>query len=332
LSWGHLVAGGKLKETGTTHWNSPNTGATNETGFSGLPGGMRNYHNQCTFFDIGNYGPCWTKSEQNDIGAWSIHLHYDRKMADFLGTFKGVGHSVRCMKDNDFDQRTQSDESDSLWSIIYPEIESQNIDMGKVLVGSTIEGGDGLWHTPNTGATNESGFSGLPAGVRNLNEFFNNKGYWTNWWSSTEYNSATAWYRHLYYNHPYSYRHINYKDYGFSVRCVKDTEEAEEVTICDQTWKTKNLNTEYYRNGDPIRHAEIAQEWDDANNKREGAWCYYDNYSSNGELYGKLYNWYAVNDPRGLAPDGWVIPTRDDVEVLYDCLGGHLVAGVPTSL
>ena len=80
----------------------------------------------------------------------------------------------------------------------------------------------------------------------------------------------------------------------------------------------KNLNVSKYRNGDVIPQVQDATAWV---NLTTGAWCYYENKTANGTKYGKLYNWYAVNDPRGLAPKGYHIPTRDDIIILNDFLG-----------
>ncbi len=101
----------------------------------------------------------------------------------------------------------------------------------------------------------------------------------------------------------------------------------EEISIGDQVWMTKNLNVEIFRNGDPVPHAATNVEWEIAMLKEEPAWCYYDNDPANGEKYGKLYNWYAVTDPRGLAPEGWKIPSADDLSTLTDFLGGDTDAG-----
>ncbi len=98
------------------------------------------------------------------------------------------------------------------------------------------------------------------------------------------------------------------------------------VAINGQVWMAQNLNVSHYRNGDPIRHAVTPAEWADAARKREGAWCYYRNRSGDGVVYGKLYNWYAVNDPRGLAPKGWKIPSDRDWESLALSFGGKLFA------
>jgi uncharacterized protein (TIGR02145 family) len=89
------------------------------------------------------------------------------------------------------------------------------------------------------------------------------------------------------------------------------------ITICDQTWMAKNLDVDHYRNGDPIPQVTDATEW---KNLTTGAWCYYENSLANGAVYGKLYNWYAVNDARGLAPAGWHIPTDAEWTTLETCL------------
>jgi uncharacterized protein (TIGR02145 family) len=95
-------------------------------------------------------------------------------------------------------------------------------------------------------------------------------------------------------------------------------------TICCQSWMTKNLDVATYRNGDIIPQVTDPTAWAALTT---GAWCYYNNNPANGAIYGKLYNWYAVNDPRGLAPEGWHIPTDFDWTTLENCLGGTSVAG-----
>ena len=96
------------------------------------------------------------------------------------------------------------------------------------------------------------------------------------------------------------------------------------VTICTQVWMLKNLDVSTYRNGDPIPQVTDSIQWA---NLTTGAWCYYNNDPANGVTYGKLYNWYAVNDPRGLAPTGWHVPSDAEWNTLSTCLGGYAVAG-----
>lgn len=96
---------------------------------------------------------------------------------------------------------------------------------------------------------------------------------------------------------------------------------AQTVTIGSQVWMTKNLTVAKFRNGDPIPEAKTADEWDKAAENQQPAWCYYDNDPANGKTYGKLYNWYAVNDPRGLAPTGYHVPSDEEWIKLTDFLG-----------
>lgn len=93
------------------------------------------------------------------------------------------------------------------------------------------------------------------------------------------------------------------------------------VTIGSQVWMQKNLNVCKYRNGDDIPEVQDRTAWGAL---KTGAWCYYDN---NNKVYGKLYNWYAVQDPRGLAPAGYHIPTDAEWTTLTSFLGGESVAG-----
>ena len=94
---GEDVAGGKLKEAGLAHWADPNTGATNETGFTALPGGFRNYDG--TFYDVGDLGYCWSATENDATSAWYSYLHYYDSSVGKTNGSKKYGFSVRCIKD-----------------------------------------------------------------------------------------------------------------------------------------------------------------------------------------------------------------------------------------
>lgn len=94
------------------------------------------------------------------------------------------------------------------------------------------------------------------------------------------------------------------------------------VTIGSQVWMAENLNVATFRNGDPIPELKSAADWLAAYRTESPAWCYYNNDPKNGEKYGKLYNWYAVNDPRGLAPVGWHVPTDKEWQTMISSVGG----------
>jgi hypothetical protein len=95
------------------------------------------------------------------------------------------------------------------------------------------------------------------------------------------------------------------------------------VKINGKYWLKENLNVVKFRNGDLIPEARTNEEWKKTNDEGKPAWCYYDNNPENGKKYGKLYNWYAVNDSRGLAPEGWHIPSLYEFLTFldYDTIG-----------
>jgi len=96
------------------------------------------------------------------------------------------------------------------------------------------------------------------------------------------------------------------------------------ITIGTQVWMVENLKVTRYRNGDAIQNVTNNAAW---NSLTTGAWCYYNNDPPNGAIYGKIYNRYVINDPRGLAPQGWHIPSRDEWTTLSGFLGGDVEAG-----
>lgn len=89
------------------------------------------------------------------------------------------------------------------------------------------------------------------------------------------------------------------------------------TTICDKDWMVKNLDVSTYRNGDLIPQVTDPAQWGALTT---GAWCYYANSTATGTIYGKLYNWFAVNDSRGLAPEGWHVPSLAEWTGLESCL------------
>ena len=102
------------------------------------------------------------------------------------------------------------------------------------------------------------------------------------------------------------------------------TESGGVVTIGSQVWTSKNLDVATYRNGDIIPQVQDQEAWEEL---KTGAWCYYNNDPANGTKYGKLYNWYAVNDARGLAPQGYHIPSDAEWDTLEAYLGGGFWSG-----
>ena len=96
------------------------------------------------------------------------------------------------------------------------------------------------------------------------------------------------------------------------------------VTIGTQVWMKENLKTTHYRNGDTIPNVISTVAW---GGLTTGAYCNYNNDTTNGAMYGRLYNWYAVTDSRNICPDGWHVPSFSEWQILSDFLGGIDVAG-----
>jgi uncharacterized protein (TIGR02145 family) len=115
--------------------------------------------------------------------------------------------------------------TDAEWSVLinYLDPNAAGGDSFPNIAGGKLKSaGLQYWLSPNTDATNESGFSGLPAGNRSLNGAFNTIGDLGVWWSSTEYGAGHAWTRALYFNNGGAYRYYYDEAYGFSVRCLRD--------------------------------------------------------------------------------------------------------------
>ncbi len=86
-----------------------------------------------------------------------------------------------------------------------------------------------------------------------------------------------------------------------------------------QEWMTKNLRNSNYANGDAIPNVQDAASWSSLST---GAWAHYNNDAQYEEPYGKLYNWYTVNDSRGICPEGWHVPSATDFDALIQYAGG----------
>jgi len=183
----------------------------------------------------------------------------------------------------------------------------------------------------NRQGSNLTGFNALPVGhVTDWGNF--EFDYATFWWSSTLDSKGNG----KLFTSVGLIRFVNEFGTGFAVRCVKPNtnkvkevdrftnyfEGKEAVTINNQVWMTKNLNTDKFQNGDIIKQAKTNTEWELAIISKQPAWCYYNYDKENGEKYGKLYNWFAMKDDRKIAPKGWHVPTGGDWGNLVEYHGG----------
>jgi uncharacterized protein (TIGR02145 family) len=94
-----------------------------------------------------------------------------------------------------------------------------------------------------------------------------------------------------------------------------------DIKIGTQVWMSKNLDVDTFRNGNSILQAKDKEQWTYAFDNKTPAWCFYEFDEINGKKYGKLYNWYAVNDARGIAPEGYHVPSNGEWTILIDFLG-----------
>ncbi len=112
--------------------------------------------------------------------------------------------------------------TDPEWTQLTDCLGGEGVAGGKMKSTGTIQSGTGLWQDPNTAATNESGFSGLPAGYRLNVGTFSDFGYYGHWWSSSENFPTDAWYRTLFSDDGTARRATYNKKDGFSLRCLRD--------------------------------------------------------------------------------------------------------------
>ena len=89
------------------------------------------------------------------------------------------------------------------------------------------------------------------------------------------------------------------------------------ITIGKQVWMAENLQVTRYRNGEAIPNITDTAAWSAS---ASGAYCNYNNDTGNVAGYGRLYNWHAINDKRKLAPEGWHIPTDEEIATLVSLL------------
>ena len=198
--------------------------------------------------------------------------------------------------------------------------------------GRLKEAGTAHWMSPNAGADNCSGFTALPGSSRGSNGVFDSLGRRANFWSSSDFNATTAYYRTLFYNYSSVWSNWGNKYFGCSVRFVKDGPSVTDVdgnvyhtiTIGSQVWMMENLKTTKYNDGTPIPLVSDSSVWSALTTP---GYCWYDNdAATNKGTYGAMYNWYAVGTGK-LAPTGWHVPTDADWSTLTTYLGGESIAG-----
>ena len=304
--------GGKLKEEGPMHWEDPNTGATNERGFSALPAGYRSYDG--SYYNMGYVADFWSSTEYDGNDAWNRWLGYVTSGVTRYHENKLYGFSLRLVSEN-------GDQSNT-----------------KPTASFTVEPDNGTTQTnfqfDASGSTdNEDDASDL-----RVRWDWENDGTWDKDWSTDQTESHQ-------FESPGTYTvKLEVKDTGdLKDDAIKEvTVSAPEIEtgtmtgndgqiyntikIGDQWWTAENLRETEYRDGSVIPNVSNDSEWSGLSN---GARCAYDDDESNVETYGYLYNGYAVlysgpnaiDDSRNIAPEGWHVPSDEEWKILERFLG-----------
>jgi len=305
---GSSVAGGKMKEVGYAHWLNPNTGANNESGFSGLPGGYR--YSDGTYQSIGGSAYFWSSTEGSSNSAWYRYLHYDYSGVGRLTSDKRLGFSVRCVK---------GDLVPTIVTVAVSEIAETTAKCGGNITsdgGATVTARGVCWSTnpaPTIANSKTTDGAGIGSFISSIAGLACNTPYYVRAYAT---NSVGTGYGEA----------ISFTTNECITGTVADIDgnSYQTIKIGNQWWMAANLKVTHYRNGNAIPNITNATTW---SGLTTGAYCEYNNDINNVATYGRLYNWYAVADGRNIAPMGWHVPTDAEWQTLVDYLGGDAVAG-----
>ncbi len=305
---GEDVAGGKMKEVGTGHWQGPNTGATNESGFTALPGGFR--HSYGTFYSVGSHGFWWSATEDGSSRAWYRYLYFDYANVYRYSLDKSFGFSVRCV-----------------WGIMVSAPEAS-------FTATPLEGNPPLTVTFTDQSSNaptswqwDFGDGATSTEQHPVHEYMAVGDYTVTLTVGNSYGTGTET----------KEAYIHVETPGGCPATVTDIDgnRYNTLLIGEQCWMRENLRVTHYPNGDAIPHVTDWGVWAAlGDNNTDDAYCYYENDPSS--VYGGLYtyaaaigdNWARDNaEGQGICPEGWHLPTDGEWSVLVDYLGGKWSAG-----
>ena len=312
---GDSVAGGKMKEAGTEHWMTPNTGADNSSGFTALPGGLAE---QYASHGIGGFsGKERCGSWWSDSGLTSFYVHYDRTEVLVLSYPGNYGKSVRCImnKKEPLPQTpvVETKEVSSILRYIAFSGGIINSDGGALITRRGI-----CWDTnPNPDTSNNNLFDnciGSADFTSSLTGLTLNTTYYIRAYAINEVGIG--------YGNELVFKTLTEIVYG----SVTDVEGNvyKTIQIGPQTWMAENLKATKYNNSTAIPLVTDNTAW--AALLTPGH-CWYDNDETTYKnIYGALYNWYAV-DTSILCPTGWHVPSDAEWTTLTTNVGGESAAG-----
>jgi uncharacterized protein (TIGR02145 family) len=312
---GESVAGGKMKETGTTHWNSPNTAATNESGFSALPGGI---FNEGSFYVLLFYGGWWSSTEDSFLNAWRRSMYYDYGIVYRSPGDKTSGFSVRCVRDETAPPPNQPPEPPSS-PIPEDGAINQFIETNISWTCTDPEGGPltydiyfGIQTTPPQVATAQT------ETTYDLEILENNTEYFWKIVAHDDHGNITegsVW---------------SFTTGGDSFLCgdpftdLRDGQIYNTVLIGVQCWMAENLNI-----GEMIFGYEEMTD-----NGVIEKYCFGNNVE-NCDEYGGLYQWNETMEytnlpgEQSICPDGWYLPIDNDWKILEGIVDSYYPVGDP---
>jgi uncharacterized protein (TIGR02145 family) len=328
---GPSVSGGKLKEAGYEHWLDPNTGATNDFGFTGLPAGCKGPNEWDTFGGMSTNTWFYTSDSWGESGIYH-GMHYTIDYDDWgFNDNKRYGYSVRCVKDAEIISEYPAAKNLTIYlnpsrvvknqgkpGITTIEIGSSNLSDYEDCFVLYIANGDDS-KVPVTSAIIK--LDGLE--VMNASDFSNHEVTYTfEICNLTEQSVLEVGVKGA----PGSYVDIWIEGKLKTTGSVTDEDGNiyKTVQIGDQWWMAENLATTTYKDGTPIANVIDPIEW---GSLTTAAYCWYGNdETSYKETYGALYNWYAVETGK-LCPDGWHVPSDEEWYMLVYEAGGPSVSG-----
>jgi uncharacterized protein (TIGR02145 family) len=340
---GVMVAGGKMKSTGTTLWTSPNTGATNESGLTALPGGFR--INNGIFSITKEYTFFWSATEGDANSAWYRGLNYNsgvvtRNFINMNGNYKSVGASVRCLKDTVTNPSTKIP---TLTTAVVDSIKTTTARSGGNITndgGCTITARGVVWSTSQNPtialSTKTSDGTGTGSFISNLKGLIANTTYYVRAYAINC--AGTAYGNQLSFTTTAVSQGVPCP--GVPTVTDIDGNTYNTVQIGTQCWTKENLRVTKYSDGTIIP---LDSSGGNAGNGAGQTWriwttgarTIYAHSPSNLSTYGYLYNWYAAKgiastgstSYKNLCPTGWHVPSDGEWTTLTTHIGGVYVAG-----
>ncbi len=312
-----------MKATGTTHWIDPNTGATNETGFSALPGGNRS--SDGSFYNMGYSTNFFSATEYDATYAWRRNLDYSNAEVFRGYDSRDDGFSVRCVKGEGS-------------TIVAPTVTTN----AATSVGETSATLNGNVTSNGGAAVSDKGFYYSTSTDPASSGTKISEGTGTGSYSSALTALASG---ETYYFVAYA-TNIEGTSYGEVLSFTTDRPDitGQTGTLSDydgntynwigigkQAWMAENLKTTRYADGSAIPHVEGTTEWDNLT-VTDKAYCWYNNSTANRDTYGGLYTWAAAmngaassdanpSGVQGVCPDGWHLPSDAEWKELEMFLG-----------